>query len=74
MTLDDTATELLIRLIQRVPMLAIGVKAAEAEGDLPAIAYRHRLPERRHNVAARGNSGRCRDPGGVPTPRPSCRS
>ena len=39
MTRKNTTTELLIRLIQRVPMLAIDVKAAEAEGDLPAIAY-----------------------------------
>lgn len=35
----DTTTELLIRLIQRTPILAIDVKTAEAEGDLPAIAY-----------------------------------
>lgn len=35
---QDT-TERLIRLIQRVPVLAIDVKTAEAEGDLPAIAY-----------------------------------
>lgn len=62
MTRKNTTTELLIRLIQRVPMLAIDVKAAEAEGDPPC----HRLPGSRHSVAARGNSGRCRDPGDTP--------
>jgi len=40
---NDTTTELLISLIQRVPILAIDVKAAETESDVPAIAYQHAI-------------------------------
>jgi hypothetical protein len=37
----DTTTELLIHLIQRVPVLTIDMKAAEARGNFPALAYKH---------------------------------
>ncbi|CAM2761987.1 hypothetical protein JHFBIEKO_3546 [Methylobacterium mesophilicum] len=52
MTRKNTTTELLIRLIQRVPMLAIDVKAAEAEGDLPAIAYQGAVTAWQREAAA----------------------
>ncbi|MGU3337178.1 MULTISPECIES: hypothetical protein [unclassified Methylobacterium] len=52
MTRNDTNTELLIRLIQRVPMLAIDVKAAEAEGDLPATAYQRAVTECQREATA----------------------
>lgn len=39
----DTTTELLIDLIQRVPVHVVDTETAEARGDVPAIAYQRAI-------------------------------
>lgn len=69
MTRDDT-TDMLIDLIRRTPVLPIDVKTAQAEGDLPAIAYQRAVKACQREATAA--VAKIRE--GGPTPRPSWRS
>ena len=59
----DDPTVALIGLIQRVPILAIDAETAEAEGDVPAIAYQRAIRAWQRDAAEAIAEARLSSPG-----------